>query len=196
MSVTRSLTDARPSASQARISVGKLDGHPSFQEPTKLDCHKGDINVISRACSHQGQRWTVWYSTNNMGSGDQAQLIPTQFCHPWTCPGNSTCFPMCKVGGFSSGCCWVPSLSHAQLCDPTDGLQYARLPCPSPSPRVCSNSCLLSWWCHPTISSSVVPFSSCPQSFPASGSFPVRQLFASGGQSVGTSVSASVLPVS
>ena len=76
-----------------------------------------------------------------------------------------------------------------------DWLQHARLPCPSPSPKVCSNSNPLSQWCHPTISSSVVPFSSCPQSFPASESFPGSQLFASGGQSVGVSVSASVLPV-
>ena len=65
--------------------------------------------------------------------------------------------------------------------------QHARCPCPSPTPRVHSNLCPLSQWCHPTISSSVVPFSSCPQSFPASGSFPVTQLFASGGQSTGFS---------
>ena len=64
---------------------------------------------------------------------------------------------------------------------PPHGLQHARLPCPSPPPRACSNSCPLSQWCHPTISSSVVPFSSCPQSFPASGSFPMNQLFASDG---------------
>ena len=60
------------------------------------------------------------------------------------------------------------------------GLQNARLPCPSLSPRVCSNSCPLSWWCHPTILSSVVPFSPCLQSFPASGSFPMSQFFTSG----------------
>ena len=64
-------------------------------------------------------------------------------------------------------------------------LQHARLLCPSPTPRTCSNSCPLSWWCHPTISSSVIPLSSCPQSFPASRSFPVSQLFASRGQSIG-----------
>ena len=71
--------------------------------------------------------------------------------------------------------------------------QHARLPCPSPSPRVCSKSCPLSRWCHPTISSSVVPFSSCPQSFPTSGSFPGSWLFASGGQIIGASASASGL---
>ena len=70
------------------------------------------------------------------------------------------------------------------------GLQQNSLPCPSPSPWVCSNSCPLSWWCHPTISSSVIPFSSCLQSLPASGSFLMSQLFASGGQRIGASVSA------
>ena len=74
------------------------------------------------------------------------------------------------------------------------GLQHARPPCPSPTPGVESNSCPLSWWRHPTISSSVVPFSSCLLSFPASGSFPMSQLFASGGQNIGVSASTSVLP--
>ena len=74
-------------------------------------------------------------------------------------------------------------------------LQHARLPSPSPSPRACSNSGPSSWWCHPTISSSVVPFSSCPQSFPASGSFPMNQFFTSGAQSIGASASTSVLPM-
>ena len=75
------------------------------------------------------------------------------------------------------------------------GLQQARLPCPSPSHRICSNSCPLSQWCHPTISSSVTPFSSCPQSFPASRSFPMSWLFTSGGRCTGASASASVLPM-
>ena len=74
------------------------------------------------------------------------------------------------------------------------GLQHGRLPCPSPTPGACSNSCPLRWWCHPTISSSVVPFS-CLRSFPASGSFPISQFFSSGDQSFGVSASASVLPV-
>ena len=73
-------------------------------------------------------------------------------------------------------------------------LQHTRPPCPSPTPGDYSNSCPLSRWCHPTISSSVVPFSSCPQSFPASGSFPMSQLFAWGCQSIGVSASTSVLP--
>ena len=90
-------------------------------------------------------------------------------------------------------CCW----SVAQLCLtlPPHGPQRARLPCPSPSPGVCSNSCPLSRWCHPTISSYVVPFSSCLQYFPALRSFPMSWLFASGGQSIRASASASVLPM-
>ena len=74
-------------------------------------------------------------------------------------------------------------------------LQYARLPCPSQTPGVYSNSCPLSWWCHPTISSSVDPFSSHLQSFPESGSFQMSQFFASAGQSIRASASASVLPM-
>ena len=79
---------------------------------------------------------------------------------------------------------------YLQVCE----LQHARPPCPSPTPGACSNPCPSSQWCHPTISASVVPFTSCLQSFPASGSFPVSQFFPSGGQSIGVSVSASVLP--
>ena len=74
-------------------------------------------------------------------------------------------------------------------------LQHTRPPCPSPTPGVHPNPCLSSWWWHPTISSSVIPFSSCPQSFPASGSFPVRWLFTSGAQGTGASAAASVLPM-
>ena len=85
---------------------------------------------------------------------------------------------------------WVVSSSL-----PPHGLQHTMLPCPSVSPRAYSNSCLLSRWCHPTISTSVVPFSSCSQSFPASGSFPMSWVFVSGDQSIGASASESVLPV-
>ena len=75
------------------------------------------------------------------------------------------------------------------------GLRHTRLPCPSPTPRVYSNSCPSHQWCHPTISSSVIPFSSRLQSFPVSGSFPMSQFFATGGQSIGVSASPSVLPM-
>ena len=94
---------------------------------------------------------------------------------------------------FCSVICCSVSQSCLTLCDP---MEYSRpgFPCPSPSPGACSNSCLLSYWCHSTISSSVIPFS-CLQSFPASGSFLVSWLFASVGQSIGASASASVLPM-
>ena len=95
------------------------------------------------------------------------------------------------VGHFSS-----VQFSHSVMSDSLwlHGLQHARPSCPSPTLRVYSNSCPLIWWCHPTISFSVAPFC-CPQSFPASGSFQMSQLFAWGGQSTGVSASASVLPV-
>ena len=93
----------------------------------------------------------------------------------------------------SCNCC---SVTQSSLnCLRPHGQQHTRLPCPSPSPRPCSNSCPLSWWCHSTISSSVVSSSSHLQSFPASGSFLMSQLFASHGWSIGVSASASVLPM-
>ena len=87
--------------------------------------------------------------------------------------------------------------SVTQLCQTLQhhGLKHTRPPCPSPTPRAYSNSCPLSRWCHPTISSSVVPFSSCLQTFPASESFRMSQLFASGAQSIGVSASTAVLPM-
>ena len=100
---------------------------------------------------------------------------------------NSNCYFMGSVQSFSHSLVSDSLRSH--------GPQHARPPCPSTTPGVYLNSCPLSWWCHPTISSSVVPFSSCPQSFPASGSFPMNQLFASCGQSIGVSASTSVFPM-
>ena len=87
--------------------------------------------------------------------------------------------------------------SHSVVSDSLwpHGLQQARLPCPSSPPTACPKPCPLIQWCHPTISSSDIPFSSCPQSFPASGSFPVSQFFTSDGQSIGVSASSSVLPM-
>ena len=82
----------------------------------------------------------------------------------------------------------------SDFCDPP-GLQHARLPCPSSTPRACSNSCLSSRWCHPTISSSVIPLSSCLQSFPSKRVFSSESFFTSGGQSIGASASTSVLPM-
>ena len=89
----------------------------------------------------------------------------------------------------------VQLLSRVYLDWASYGLQHARLPCQSPTPGAYSNSCPWSQWCHPTISSSVIPLSSCPQSFPASGSFQMSQFFSSGGQSIGVSASSSFLPM-
>ena len=111
-------------------------------------------------------------------------------------------FSVCFIIGF----CWyihkllsVASVqfSHSVVSDSlqTHELQHTRPPCPSPTPWVHPNPCPLNQWCHPTISSSAVPLSSCPQLFPASGSFPVSRLFTSGDQSIGASSSASVLPI-
>ena len=103
---------------------------------------------------------------------------------------NQTVIVNTKESHFSSVAQSCPT-----LCDPMDCSTHSP-PCPSPTPGAYSNSCPLSRWCHRTISSSVIPFSSCLQYFPALGSFPMSQLFASGGQSIGASASASVLPVS
>ena len=110
-------------------------------------------------------------------------------------------YRFCTQGPQLSSCTlpdhWLLLLSHSAVSDSLQlhGLQHPRLPCSSPSPGVCSNSGPSSQRCHPTILSSVIPFSSCLQSFPASGSFPMSWLFASGGQSIGASTSASVLPM-
>ena len=115
----------------------------------------------------------------------------------WYCDVNF--FPCVKIDCLH--CHWrkwsSAQFSHSVVSNPlrTHEPQHTRSPCPSPTPGVYPYSCPLSRWCHPTISSSVVPFSSCPQSFPASGSFPMSQLVASGGPSIGISASASVLPV-
>ena len=113
--------------------------------------------------------------------------------------------PFTQISSFPSGISFIYLLllqfssvqfSHSVMSDSLrpHELQHARPPCPSPTPGVHPNPCALSWWCHPTISSSVVPFSSCPQSFPASGSFQMSQLLASGGQNIGVSALASFLP--
>ena len=124
-----------------------------------------------------------WRGNSPTSSASLRPVIP--LTGEWETCAWDVCACYCSVSQ------WCPT-----LCDPviTKPLQHARLPCPSPSPRVRSNSCPLSRWCHPTISSSVAPLS-CPQSFPASGTFPMSRLFASGDQSIGASASASVLPM-
>ena len=120
-------------------------------------------------------------------------LLSLPFGYLWNHPFTSSSCHQCNsdhhsVSQFSSVAQSCPTLRPHEL-------QHTRPPCPLPTPRVYSNSCLSSRWCHPAISSSVIPFSSCPQSLPASGSFPKSQLFTSGGQSIGVSASASILPM-
>ena len=129
----------------------------------------------------------------------QCLYVP-HLLYPFLCQRTSRLLPCL---GCCKQCCsehpGAPTvqLSHSVMCSSwrPHGLQHARPPCPSPTPKACSKSCLLSWWCHPTISSSDEPFSSCLQPFPTSGSFPVSRLLPSGGQSIGASASASILPM-
>ena len=110
--------------------------------------------------------------------------------------GNITHLLNIRADCYYSKCADSVTFSHSVVSDslwPHES-QHASPPCPSPTPGAGSNSCPLSRWCHPTVSSSVVPFSSCLHSFSASGSFPVNQFFPSGGQSIGVSASTSVLP--
>jgi len=114
----------------------------------------------------------------------------------WVCPSSwHVCFPGLHCTG-SRFLCSSVHLSCSVVSDSLapHELQHTRTPCPSPTPEVYSNSCPLNHWCHPTLSSSVIPFSSCPQSFPESGSFQMSQLLVSGGQIIGVSASTSVLP--
>ena len=123
-------------------------------------------------------------STNTFWAPPEYQVLGIQWQHH-------------KPGVLTSRCYRFGQFSRSVESDSLrpHGLQHARPPCPSPTPGAWSKSCPSSWWCYPTISSSVIPFSSCLQSFPASGSFPMSQFFASGGQSIGVSASASVLPM-
>ena len=148
-------------------------------------CH--DFHTVNKACVKKGvhdetswnYRWPALFSFSK---------LPIKLCGDVRAGG--------PVLILASG--FLLLFSHSVVSDSVrhHGPQHTRLPCPSLSPGACSNSCPLSGWCHPTFSSSVAPFSSCLQSFPASGSFPISWLFASGGQSIGVSPSVSVLPVS
>ena len=148
---------------------------------------------------HESEKWKRSRSVMSDSSRPHG-LQPTRLLHPWDFPGKSTgvgchCLLWLYLQlGPNVSVSSVQSLSHIWFFV-THGLQQTRLPCPSPTPGACSNSCPSSRWCHPTISSSVVPFSSRLQSSPASGSFPKSQFFASGGQSIEASASASVLPM-
>ena len=144
-----------------------------------------------------GQRLTEFCQENAPVIANTLFQQHKRWLYPWTSSGgqywNQIDYILCSQR-------WKDSISLVQLLSRvrlfvTPWLQHARLPCPSSAPGTCWNSYPSIWWCHPTISFSVIPFSSCLQSFPASGSFPMSQFFASGGQSIGASASASVLPM-
>ena len=137
--------------------------------------------------------WTVAYQVPlSMGFSRQEYWGGLSWPPPGDLP-NQGIEPMSPMSSAFSSI----QFSHSVVSDSLQSheLQHIKLPCPSPTPRACSNSCPLSQWCHPTISSPVIPFSSCLQSFPESGSFPMSQIFTSGGQSIRVSASASVLPM-
>ena len=152
------------------------------------------------AGSHESEKWK--WSCSVMSDPQQPHgLQPSRLLRPWDFPSKST--------GVGCHCLLQHILlkhvkisislqfSHSVVSDCLwpHGLQHTRAPCPPPTPRAYSNSCPLSRWCHPTISSSHALFFFWPQSFPASGAFPMSQLFTSGGQRIGALASASVLPV-
>ena len=148
-----------------------------WRSPSKVFLSAGNIHVWILCCGH-------WLSLRSFPSASASHRTPPpSFC--WACltPDQRHFWVLL----------FSPSIMSNSL--QPHGLQHVRFPYPSLSPRVCLNSCPLSWWCHPTSSSSVVPFFSFLQSFPASGCFPVSWLFASGGRSIGASASASVLPM-
>ena len=173
----------------------------------------GSLSLPQGIFPTQGSNPGLWhcrhilYQLSHQGSPKILEWVAYPFSSRSSQPRNWTRVS-CIAGGFFTN--WamreasstyyiyigVQFSSIAQSCPTllwTHGLQHTRPPCPSPTPGVYSNSCALSQWCHPTISSSVIPFSSCLQSFPASGSFQMSQFFTSGGQSIGVSASASVL---
>ena len=137
--------------------------------------------VILLLPNRQWGKWTLWIFPGRLAFKPRSALAMHDF-------GQAISFTVLFT---------LVQFSHSVVSDSLwhHGLQHAKLPCPSPTPGACSNSCASSRWCHPTISSSAISFSSCLQSFPASGSFPMSQLFASGGPRIGISASASVLPV-
>ena len=128
--------------------------------------------------------WILWFMTRNKGESSMIDYIKI-----------TSLLSVCLLFTYNWHVLLLFSRSVISDTLQPHGLQHTRLPGPSLSPRVYSTSCPWSWWCHLTISSSVAPFSSCPQSFPASVSFPMSQLSASGGQSIAASASASVLPM-
>ena len=173
--------------------------------PSSVGGHKWNLvhtNIQRKGAGpHRGLNQTTSYCWRVSCRGEGHQGLTTGHLRPNNYQGGSAPHPSAEI--------WIKALLSKALstslvqfsCSVVSnslqphGLQHARLPCPSPTPGIYSNSCPSSWWCHPTVSSSVILFSSHLQSFPASGSFPMSQLFTSGGQSIGVSASTSVLPM-
>ena len=176
-----------------------------------LHCHRdsdllaeGDVNLLLGQGKMLNYKWEPNSNTHGCFSNDPIRgkaFSPFFICKEIALHGATHCF-LSGLLAWSQGCInnlcissevsFSVQFSHSVM---SNSLHHTRLPCPSPAPRPCSSSCPLSRWCHPTISSSVIPFSSCLQPFPASGSFLMSRLFASGGQSVGASALASVPPM-
>ena len=185
----------RGQTEEARTTIPQL---PEWK-PQLLKAHKNDnmdhsnsMKLWATPCRATQDRWVMVESSDKMwvtGEGNGKLLQYACLENPRTVwRGKKICQrKMSTLDQFSS----VTVVSNTLW---PRGMQHTRLPCPSPTLGACSNSGSLSQWCHPTISSSVVPFS-CLQSFPALGSFPVSWLFSSGGQSIGVSASVSVLPM-
>ena len=165
--------------------MGKTSGSGAGQGTRSWPCllHRGE---------QRKQAWIKWPQKVRNCANKHAKSIFIQGREKATC----VCF-MSAVSSLEKDLVQFSQFRSSVVSDSLwpHGLQHARPPCPSPTPGVYSNSCPLSRWCHPTISSSVIPFCSCPQFFPVSGSFQMSQLFTWGGQSIGVSASTSVLPM-
>ena len=189
-------SDSKASASNAgdSCSIPGLERSPG----------EGHGNPLQYSCLENSMDWGAWWATSPWG---HKESDTTEWLHfallCYTEKSGWKCGYYASSVATSSLCimqkCLRPSIqfSHSVMSDSLrpHELQHARPPCPSPTPGVYPNPCPLSRWCHPTILSSVIAFSSCPQSFPASGSFQMSQLFTSGGQSIGVSASTSVFPM-
>ena len=178
-----SLTDFFQCLWNSSVVSQALLGHSQGLQVSFYDYGEG---VTSRLQFHQDPLHEVWLSASS-SSHSHFDFTASFDCFPWI--QSSTC-----LWGKQETQHRCRSVTQSSPTLRPQGLQHTRLPCPALSPGVCSDSRTLSRWCHPTISSSATPFS-CPQSFLASGSFPVSRLFTSGGQSTGASTSASVLPM-
>ena len=149
--------------------------------------------TISCFCSWSDTIWTLGSSITESSSLVQVQSVTSLWSNPLVSLWWERSQLHCSTSVQARPSKFSPSVMSDSF--RPHGLQHARLSCPSPTPRACSNSYPLSWWCHPTISSSVVPFSSCLHSFPPSGFFPMNQFFTSGGLNIGASALESVLPM-